>query len=168
MSFAVVPLNTKCSTPKVLIVQSMVNKETFVVKVSFQPASIRELMKPDQIFFFKHIPPDRDVYGSADVAQHWSAWKFLPFSDCRNRRVSVVISDGTVQAHLAQCGTLPLSYDISANVFLQSLVKSSWESRVQPTIIPQGVPYMVKLLRYYVSEDAVYLHLEHVKGQLLI
>lgn len=51
---------------------------------------------------------------------------------------------------------------------LQSLVKSSWESRDQPTIIPQGVPYMVKLLRYYVSEDAVYLHLEHVKGELLI
>lgn len=47
----------------------------------------------------------------------------------------------------------------------QSLVKSSWESRDQPTIIPQGVPYMVKLLRYYVSEDAVYLHLEHVKGE---
>ncbi|XP_060919660.1 ribosomal protein S6 kinase-like 1 [Labrus mixtus] len=47
---------------------------------------------------------------------------------------------------------------------VKSLVKSSWESRDQPTIIPQGVPYMVKLLRYYVSEDAVYLHLEHIKG----
>ncbi|XP_028995037.1 ribosomal protein S6 kinase-like 1 isoform X2 [Betta splendens] len=47
---------------------------------------------------------------------------------------------------------------------VKSLVKSSWESRDQPTIIPQGVPYMVKLLRYYVSEDAVYLHLEHVRG----
>lgn len=48
----------------------------------------------------------------------------------------------------------------------QSLVKSSWESRDQTTIIPQGVPYMVKLLRYYVSEDAVYLHLEHIKGKV--
>ncbi|KAM4625891.1 ribosomal protein S6 kinase-like 1 [Polymixia lowei] len=47
---------------------------------------------------------------------------------------------------------------------VKSLAKSSWESRDQPTIIPQGVPYMVKLLRYYVSEDAVYLHLEHVQG----
>ncbi|XP_023842358.1 ribosomal protein S6 kinase-like 1 isoform X1 [Salvelinus sp. IW2-2015] len=47
---------------------------------------------------------------------------------------------------------------------VKSLPKSSWESRDQPTIIPQGVPYMVKLLRYYVSEDAVYLHLEHVQG----
>ncbi|XP_019712947.1 ribosomal protein S6 kinase-like 1 [Hippocampus comes] len=47
---------------------------------------------------------------------------------------------------------------------VKSLMKCSWESREQPTIIPQGVPYMVKLLRYYVSEDTVYLHLEHVKG----
>ncbi|XP_069008178.1 ribosomal protein S6 kinase-like 1 [Embiotoca jacksoni] len=47
---------------------------------------------------------------------------------------------------------------------VKSLVKSSWESRDQSTIIPQGVPYMVKLLRYYVSEDAVYLHLDHIKG----
>ncbi|XP_029937624.1 uncharacterized protein rps6kl1 isoform X2 [Myripristis murdjan] len=47
---------------------------------------------------------------------------------------------------------------------VKSLAKSSWESRDKPTIIPQGVPYMVKLLRYYVSEDAVYLHLEHVQG----
>ncbi|XP_047467861.1 ribosomal protein S6 kinase-like 1 [Mugil cephalus] len=29
---------------------------------------------------------------------------------------------------------------------VKSLVKSSWESRDQPIIIPQGVPYMVKLL----------------------
>lgn len=49
MSFAVVPLNTQCSTPKVLVVQSMVNKETFVVKVSLQTPTC-ELMKPDQIF----------------------------------------------------------------------------------------------------------------------
>ncbi|XP_018601640.2 uncharacterized protein rps6kl1 isoform X2 [Scleropages formosus] len=47
---------------------------------------------------------------------------------------------------------------------VKSLPKSSGESREQPTIIPQGVPFMVKLLRYYVSEDAVYLHLGYVQG----
>lgn len=57
------------------------------------------------------------------------------------------------------------AFSFQVYVLSQSLVKSSWESRDQPTIIPQGVPYMVKLLRYYVSEDAVYLHLEHVKGE---
>ncbi|XP_028844758.1 ribosomal protein S6 kinase-like 1 [Denticeps clupeoides] len=47
---------------------------------------------------------------------------------------------------------------------VKSLPKSSGESRERPTVIPQAVPFMVKLLRYYVSQDAVYLHLEHVRG----
>ncbi|XP_041928731.1 ribosomal protein S6 kinase delta-1 isoform X1 [Alosa sapidissima] len=47
---------------------------------------------------------------------------------------------------------------------IKSLPKSSGNCRDRPTIIPQNVPCMVKLLRYYVSEDAVYLHLDHVKG----
>ncbi|XP_076835405.1 ribosomal protein S6 kinase-like 1 isoform X2 [Brachyhypopomus gauderio] len=54
---------------------------------------------------------------------------------------------------------------ISKEMFvIKSLPKSSWERRERPTIIPQGVPFMVKLLRYYVSEDSVFLHLEHVQG----
>ncbi|XP_026871168.2 ribosomal protein S6 kinase-like 1 isoform X2 [Electrophorus electricus] len=54
---------------------------------------------------------------------------------------------------------------ISKETFvIKSLPKSSWESRERPTIIPQGVPFMVKLLRYYISEDSVFLHLEHVQG----
>lgn len=63
MSFAVVPLNTQCSTPKVLIVQSMVNKETFVVKVSLQPSPTRELMKPGPIFFLNLSPLTRMFTG---------------------------------------------------------------------------------------------------------
>ncbi|MBN3317209.1 RPKL1 protein, partial [Atractosteus spatula] len=47
---------------------------------------------------------------------------------------------------------------------VKSLPKSSWDGHDQQTIIPQGVPFMVQLLRYYVSEDAVFLHLEHVQG----
>ncbi|KAI4872462.1 hypothetical protein NFI96_021051 [Prochilodus magdalenae] len=54
---------------------------------------------------------------------------------------------------------------ISKETFvIKSLPKSSWESRERPTIIPQGVPFMVKLLRYYISEDSVFLHLEHVQA----
>ncbi|XP_043919966.1 ribosomal protein S6 kinase-like 1 [Protopterus annectens] len=47
---------------------------------------------------------------------------------------------------------------------VKSLCKSNVETRNQQTIIPQGVPYMVRLLRYYVSEDAIFLHLEYVPG----
>ncbi|RXM93079.1 Ribosomal protein S6 kinase-like 1 [Acipenser ruthenus] len=45
-----------------------------------------------------------------------------------------------------------------------SLPKSSWKSHEYQTIIPQGVPFMVRLLRYSVSEDSVFLHLEHIQG----
>ena len=38
-------------------------------------------------------------------------------------------------------------------------------SRERLTIIPHGVPYMTQLLRYFVTEDSIFLHLEHVKGE---
>ncbi|XP_036239493.1 ribosomal protein S6 kinase-like 1 isoform X1 [Molothrus ater] len=50
---------------------------------------------------------------------------------------------------------------------LKSLPKSHVETRVRQTIIPHGVPFMVKLLCYYVSEDSIFLHLEHVQGGTL-
>ncbi|NWX36716.1 RPKL1 protein, partial [Notiomystis cincta] len=49
---------------------------------------------------------------------------------------------------------------------LKSLPKSHVETRERQTIIPHGVPFMVKLLCYYVSEDSIFLHLEHVQGDL--
>ncbi|NXA98524.1 RPKL1 protein, partial [Melanocharis versteri] len=48
---------------------------------------------------------------------------------------------------------------------LKSLPKSHVETRERQTIIPHGVPFMVKLLCYYVSEDSIFLHLEHVQGR---
>ncbi|NWR10464.1 RPKL1 protein, partial [Paradoxornis webbianus] len=50
---------------------------------------------------------------------------------------------------------------------LKSLPKSHVETRERQTIIPHGVPFMVKLLCYYVSEDSIFLHLEHVQALLL-
>lgn len=38
-------------------------------------------------------------------------------------------------------------------------------SRERLTIIPHGIPYMTKLLRYFMSEDSIFLHLEHVQGE---
>ncbi|NWY43067.1 RPKL1 protein, partial [Sylvia atricapilla] len=48
---------------------------------------------------------------------------------------------------------------------LKSLPKSHVETRERQTIIPHGVPFMVKLLCYCVSEDSIFLHLEHVQGE---
>ncbi|XP_046775074.1 ribosomal protein S6 kinase-like 1 isoform X5 [Gallus gallus] len=50
---------------------------------------------------------------------------------------------------------------------LKSLPKSFVETRERQTIIPHGVPFMVKLLCYYASEDSIFLHLEHVQGETL-
>ncbi|GAB1297641.1 Ribosomal protein S6 kinase-like 1 [Apodemus speciosus] len=47
---------------------------------------------------------------------------------------------------------------------LKSLPRCHMASRERLTIIPRGVPYMTKLLRYFVSEDSIFLHLEHVQA----
>ncbi|KAL4613183.1 ribosomal protein S6 kinase-like 1 isoform X3 [Arapaima gigas] len=82
----------------------------------------------------------------------------MPVEDLKLCKVIGVI-DKVKTAVADTCWSLSKSCSLS-----QSLPKTSGESREQPTIIPQGVPFMVKLLRYYVSEDAVYLHLAHVQG----
>ncbi|XP_021571276.1 ribosomal protein S6 kinase-like 1 [Carlito syrichta] len=50
---------------------------------------------------------------------------------------------------------------------VKSLPRSHVANRERPTIIPHGVPYMTRLLRYFVSEDSIFLHLEHVQGGTL-
>ncbi|XP_010225054.1 PREDICTED: ribosomal protein S6 kinase-like 1, partial [Tinamus guttatus] len=57
--------------------------------------------------------------------------------------------------------------DTGGTFILKSLPKSYVEARERQTIIPHGVPFMVKLLCYYVSEDSIFLHLEHVQGEML-
>uniref|UniRef100_A0A673K8E8 Ribosomal protein S6 kinase-like 1 n=1 Tax=Sinocyclocheilus rhinocerous TaxID=307959 RepID=A0A673K8E8_9TELE len=68
--------------------------------------------------------------------------------------------------NLAMCKVVGIIDKVCVKYLLLSgsfLPKSSWKSRERSTIIPQGVPFMVKLLKYYVSEDTVFLHLEHVQ-----
>lgn len=47
----------------------------------------------------------------------------------------------------------------------QSLSRCPVANRERLTIIPHGVPYMTKLLRYFMSEDSIFLQLEHVPGE---
>uniref|UniRef100_A0A3Q3VMC8 Protein kinase domain-containing protein n=1 Tax=Mola mola TaxID=94237 RepID=A0A3Q3VMC8_MOLML len=102
-----------------------------------------QYLKRAEEIFITHLQ-DNFVKGSSHLGGY-SSLRFRPI-----RHLSSPVED------LEMCKVV--------GVTDKSLVKSSWESRDQPTIIPQGVPYMIKLLRYYVSEDIVYLHLEHVKG----
>uniref|UniRef100_A0A452RE99 Ribosomal protein S6 kinase like 1 n=1 Tax=Ursus americanus TaxID=9643 RepID=A0A452RE99_URSAM len=50
---------------------------------------------------------------------------------------------------------------------VKSLSRCHTANRERLTIIPRGVPYMTKLLRYFVSEDSIFLQLEHVQGGTL-
>ncbi|XP_006240380.1 ribosomal protein S6 kinase-like 1 isoform X1 [Rattus norvegicus] len=52
-------------------------------------------------------------------------------------------------------------------IIKKSLPRCHMVSRERLTIIPHGVPFMTKLLRYFVSEDSIFLHLEHVQGGTL-
>ncbi|XP_049754152.1 ribosomal protein S6 kinase-like 1 isoform X2 [Elephas maximus indicus] len=54
-----------------------------------------------------------------------------------------------------------------ATFVVKSLPRCHMASRERLTIIPHGIPYMTKLLRYFVSEDSIFLHLEHVQGGTL-
>nr|XP_020841939.1 ribosomal protein S6 kinase-like 1 isoform X1 [Phascolarctos cinereus]XP_020841940.1 ribosomal protein S6 kinase-like 1 isoform X1 [Phascolarctos cinereus]XP_020841941.1 ribosomal protein S6 kinase-like 1 isoform X1 [Phascolarctos cinereus] len=66
-------------------------------------------------------------------------------------------------------GTVQLVQDpaTGGTFVVKSLPKCHVETWNRPTIIPNGVPYMAKLLRYSVSEDSIFLHLEHVQGGTL-
>ncbi|XP_006884843.1 PREDICTED: ribosomal protein S6 kinase-like 1 [Elephantulus edwardii] len=50
---------------------------------------------------------------------------------------------------------------------VKSLPRCHVASQERLTIIPHGVPYMTKLLRYFMSEDSIFLHLEYVTGGTL-
>ncbi|XP_032820862.2 ribosomal protein S6 kinase delta-1 isoform X1 [Petromyzon marinus] len=47
---------------------------------------------------------------------------------------------------------------------LKSVRKTSGDSPGRRTVLPQGVPYMVPLLRYYITDDSIFLLLQHVQG----
>lgn len=81
-----------------------------------------------------------------------------------------VIGHATFSAGLLPCHVLGCREPLPCRnthllVLPQSLPKSHVETRERQTIIPHGVPFMVKLLCYSVSEDSIFLHLEHVQGE---
>ncbi|XP_040268293.1 ribosomal protein S6 kinase-like 1 isoform X2 [Bufo bufo] len=59
-----------------------------------------------------------------------------------------------------------LVYDPTSRTrfILKSLMKSGRCGHGAVTVIPQGVPFMVPLQKFYVGEDSLYLRLQHVPG----
>uniref|UniRef100_A0A8C5WKE7 Ribosomal protein S6 kinase like 1 n=1 Tax=Leptobrachium leishanense TaxID=445787 RepID=A0A8C5WKE7_9ANUR len=59
-----------------------------------------------------------------------------------------------------------LVYDPTSGLqfVLKSLMKSGRSGHGAVTVIPQRVPFMVQLQRFYVSDDSLYLQLQHIPG----
>ncbi|NXV92521.1 RPKL1 protein, partial [Calonectris borealis] len=122
---------------------------------------ITQYLRRAEEIFNCHL--QRAAGGDNSIATGYSSLRFRPIrtlssavENLRRCKVVGVIDKVQIVQDPATGGTF----------ILKSLPKSHVETRERQTIIPHGVPFMVKLLCYYVSEDSIFLHLEHVQGEL--
>ncbi|KAK4823150.1 hypothetical protein QYF61_026352 [Mycteria americana] len=120
---------------------------------------ITQYLRRAEEIFNCHL--QRAAGGGSPTATGYSSLRFRPIrtlssavENLRRCKVVGVIDKVQIVQDPATGGTF----------ILKSLPKSHVETRERQTIIPHGVPFMVKLLCYYVSEDSIFLHLEHVQG----
>ncbi|KAM6255951.1 ribosomal protein S6 kinase-like 1 [Spheniscus humboldti] len=123
---------------------------------------ITQYLRRAEEIFNCHL--QRAAGGGNPTATGYSSLRFRPIrtlssavENLRRCKVVGVINKVQIVQDPATGGTF----------ILKSLPKSLVETRERQTIIPHGVPFMVKLLCYYVSEDSIFLHLEHVQGETL-
>uniref|UniRef100_A0A674JCM1 non-specific serine/threonine protein kinase n=1 Tax=Terrapene triunguis TaxID=2587831 RepID=A0A674JCM1_9SAUR len=121
---------------------------------------ITQYLKRAEEIFNCHL--QRTLGNGSSTATGYSSLRFRPIrtlssavENLRRCKVVGVIEKVQLVQDPATGGTF----------ILKSLPKSHVETRERQTIIPHGVPFMAKLLRYYVSEDSIFLHLEHVQGE---
>ncbi|NWU93527.1 RPKL1 protein, partial [Upupa epops] len=119
---------------------------------------ISQYLRRAEEIFTCHLQRDAGAGSPADTG--YSSLRFRPIrtlssavENLRRCKVVGVINKVQIVQNLATGGTF----------VLKSLPKSHVETRERQTIIPHGVPFMVKLLCYCVSEDSIFLHLEHVQ-----
>ncbi|XP_067389263.1 ribosomal protein S6 kinase-like 1 [Emydura macquarii macquarii] len=123
---------------------------------------ITQYLKRAEEIFNCHL--QRTLGNESSTATGYSSLRFRPIrtlssavENLRRWKVVGVIEKVQLVQDPATGGTF----------ILKSLPKSHVETRERQTIIPHGVPFMAKLLRYYASEDSIFLHLEHVQGGTL-
>ncbi|XP_040187869.1 ribosomal protein S6 kinase-like 1 isoform X2 [Rana temporaria] len=104
---------------------------------------ISQYLKRAEEIFNCHLQRPLGSVGGA--AEGYSSLRFRPI-----RVLSAAVEN------LKRCQVL--------QIIDKSLMKSGRSGTGTVTIIPQGVPFMVPLQRFYVSDDSVYLQLQHVKG----
>ncbi|XP_078090456.1 ribosomal protein S6 kinase-like 1 isoform X2 [Mustelus asterias] len=120
-----------------------------------------QYLKRAEEIFNSHL--QGSLGNGTDDSGGFSSLRFRP-----NRILSSPVEDLKMSKVVAIIDKVLLVQNPSTNepFIVKSLPKCSLVNRERQTIIPQGVPFMVRLLQYYVSDDAVFLHLEHVPGKL--
>lgn len=120
---------------------------------------ISQYLKRAEEIFNCHLQRPLGSVGGA--AEGYSSLRFRP----------IRVLSGAVE-NLKRCRVLQIIDKVqlvcdpsSGTTFiLKSLMKSGRSGSGSVTIIPQGVPFMVPLQRFYVSDDSVYLQLQHIPG----
>uniref|UniRef100_UPI00398EFA32 ribosomal protein S6 kinase-like 1 n=1 Tax=Pristiophorus japonicus TaxID=55135 RepID=UPI00398EFA32 len=118
-----------------------------------------QYLKRAEEIFNSHL--QGSLGNGTDDSGGFSSLRFRP-----NRILSSPVEDLKMSKVIAIIDKVLLVQNPSTNepFIVKSLPKCSLVNRERQTIIPQGVPFMVRLLQYYLSDNAVFLHLEHVPG----
>ncbi|XP_063295890.1 ribosomal protein S6 kinase-like 1 [Pelobates fuscus] len=116
------------------------------------------LKRAEEIFNCHLQRPLGNVWGAAEG---YSSLRFRPI-----RVLSAAVENLKHCRVVEIIDKVQLVYDSSSGhrFVLKSLMKSGRSSHGAATIIPQRVPFMVQLQKFYVSDDSLYLQLQHMPG----
>ncbi|XP_069591844.1 ribosomal protein S6 kinase-like 1 isoform X1 [Ranitomeya imitator] len=120
---------------------------------------ISQYLKRAEEIFNCHL--QRPLGNNAGAAEGYSSLRFRPI-----RLLSAAVENLKSCQVLQVIDKVQLVYDPTSGTkfILKSLMKSGRCGHGAVTIIPQSVPYMVELQKFYVGEDSLYLRLQHVPG----
>ncbi|XP_066463769.1 ribosomal protein S6 kinase-like 1 [Eleutherodactylus coqui] len=120
---------------------------------------ISQYLKRAEEIFNCHL--QRPLGNGTGAAEGYSSLRFRPI-----RVLSAAVENLKSCRVLEIIDKVQLVYDSSSGTkfILKSLMKSGRCGRGAVTVIPQNVPYMVQLQKFYVGEDSLYLQLQNVPG----
>lgn len=120
---------------------------------------ISQYLKRAEEIFNCHL--QRPLGNANGAAEGYSSLRFRPI-----RVLSAAVENLKSCRVLEIIDKVQLVYDPSSGTkfILKSLMKSGRCGHGAVTVIPQSVPYMVQLQKFYVGEDSLYLQLQHVAG----
>ncbi|XP_073494269.1 ribosomal protein S6 kinase-like 1 [Phyllobates terribilis] len=120
---------------------------------------ISQYLKRAEEIFNCHL--QRPLGNNGGAAEGYSSLRFRPI-----RILSAAVENLKSCQVLQVIDKVQLVYDPTSGTkfILKSLMKSGRCGHGAVTIIPQSVPYMVEIQKFYVGEDSLYLRLQHVPG----